>query len=170
MGAAWWSPWSAERLEDGRTDGQRRPMAPRARACKWGVRGGDVGGGGDGGAGGCLDQRLMGTRRRSGVEEEVRRVTRGGIRWVSSRSRAAVALALVSLRARQEVAAFPNLLTSFSFSARMQISLVCHPCGEVALADDAQTGASPHTHAYTHTHTHSHTPLVVLHTRAMSSA
>lgn len=86
---------------------------------------------------------------------------------MSSQSRAAVALA-VSLRARQEVAAFPNLLTSFSFSARMQISLVCHPCGEVARADDAQTGASPHTHAYTHTHTH--TPLVVLHTRAMSSA
>lgn len=54
----------------------------------------------------------------------------------------------------------------FFFSARMQISLVCHPCGEVARTDDAQTGASPHTHAYTH----SHTPLVVLHTHAMSSA
>lgn len=52
------------------------------------------------------------------------------------------------------------------FYAQMQISLVCHPCGEVVRTDDAQTGASPRTHAYTH----SHTPLVVLHPRAMSSA
>lgn len=52
------------------------------------------------------------------------------------------------------------------FYARMQISLACHPCGEVVRTDDAQTGASLRTHAYTR----SHTPLVVLHAHAMSSA
>lgn len=77
MGAAWWSPWLAERLEDGGTDG-RRPMAPRA-SVQMGCTGGKWGGGANGGAGGCLDQRLIGMRRRSGVEEGVRRVTRGGV-------------------------------------------------------------------------------------------
>lgn len=165
MGAAWWSPWSAEQLEDGWTDGRTAPDGSLRASVQMGCTR-VLGGGGRRSwwlSGLTIDRDEEALRGGGGGAEG----KEGGyLVGVQSVPCCCGPRRLAQSPTGSGSGSIPRSSHFLFFSARMQISLVCHPCGEVARADDAQTGASPHTHAYKH----SHTPLVVLHTRAMSSA
>lgn len=54
----------------------------------------------------------------------------------------------VSIRAELEMAAAASLILQVFVSGTDENSLVYHPRGAVACTDDAQTGASPHSHTH----------------------